>query len=678
MESAASAEEGRKEQFPVGMRVLAVDDNPTCLRKLEELLLSCKYHVTTTKEAKAALEMLREESNKFDLVISDVEMPDMDGFKLLELVALEMNLPVIMLSAHSDYDHVMKGITHGACDYLIKPVGLKELRNIWQHVVRNNIQPYARNNAVGPSRQLLPPPDAHQASKVNKKRKDTSQDNIDDGDDEDNDSDGENEGGEGSDHDMDESSSRKKPRVVWASELHQKFVAAVTQLGPDKAVPKKILDLMNVEGLTRENVASHLQKYRLYLKKMDEAHLHRHMSSTAYGTKDPSCLHMAQLDGFKDFHGLTATRQLPISTLLSRPHAPIVTRLNSPTRSLINLQGIASPSFVQPGHYQNSSNSTNMSGKYHSPLLSGVQNVNSFQRTTPQLEPNLFLGSKGPAYVGDSKIIGDRSICSGFLDSRASFGGSSSPSLANASTNSLMLQAKYQQPLHKILSGNESSLLGAPSDFSSLNFSMPGSSSFPNHSGCSTGWQGNDKTPKFPLNSLQINHSFSRDDKLADNNFSGIAGNGPADINSFIFAENHGGEMQCQSHLNTSGQQNWEEQRRDCIHVLNNSFGNMDGLVPANEMVMDMINAVGNKGLDGSSVMSEIDGGVILNREQANVGKPARLEPEMRKGYSLEQTKSENGFINDQPDTFDDMMNEMMKQDEPMAADFGIDSFHLP
>lgn len=39
-------EEGRTEQFPVGMRVLAVDDNPTCLRKLEELLLRCKYHGT--------------------------------------------------------------------------------------------------------------------------------------------------------------------------------------------------------------------------------------------------------------------------------------------------------------------------------------------------------------------------------------------------------------------------------------------------------------------------------------------------------------------------------------------------------------------------------------------------------------------------------------------------------
>ena len=60
----------------------------------------------------------------------------------------------------------------------------------------------------------------------------------------------------------------KRPRLVWTPELHMRFMNAVNHLGIKNAVPKTILQLMNVEGMTRENVASHLQKYRLYLKRL--------------------------------------------------------------------------------------------------------------------------------------------------------------------------------------------------------------------------------------------------------------------------------------------------------------------------------------------------------------------------------------------------------------------------
>ncbi|KAF0918654.1 hypothetical protein E2562_025588 [Oryza meyeriana var. granulata] len=59
----------------------------------------------------------------------------------------------------------------------------------------------------------------------------------------------------------------KKARMVWTPELHHRFVEAVAHLGEKGAVPKAIVRLMNVDGLTRENVASHLQKYRLYLRR---------------------------------------------------------------------------------------------------------------------------------------------------------------------------------------------------------------------------------------------------------------------------------------------------------------------------------------------------------------------------------------------------------------------------
>ncbi|KAJ3676681.1 hypothetical protein LUZ60_004093 [Juncus effusus] len=71
------------------------------------------------------------------------------------------------------------------------------------------------------------------------------------------------------DQDQDQSArALKRPRLVWTPQLHKRFVDVVSHLGLKNAVPKTIMQLMNVEGLTRENVASHLQKYRLYVKRM--------------------------------------------------------------------------------------------------------------------------------------------------------------------------------------------------------------------------------------------------------------------------------------------------------------------------------------------------------------------------------------------------------------------------
>ncbi|KAJ8443435.1 hypothetical protein Cgig2_026222 [Carnegiea gigantea] len=171
--------------------------------------------------------MLRENKDKFDLVISDANMPDIDGFKLLELGGLEMDLPVIMLSASGDTKLVMKGITHGACDYLVKPVRMEELKNIWQHVVRrkkfdsrdrNGFSTHDKNSS---ERNGMVNGSSDPESKLSKKRKDQNSDDDDEQD--------ENE------HENEDPASQKKPRVVWSVELHCKFVAAVNQWGLDIA-----------------------------------------------------------------------------------------------------------------------------------------------------------------------------------------------------------------------------------------------------------------------------------------------------------------------------------------------------------------------------------------------------------------------------------------------------------
>ncbi|KAF3515233.1 hypothetical protein F2Q69_00003614 [Brassica cretica] len=311
------------EMFPSGLRVLVVDDDPTCLMILERMLRTCLYEVTKCNRAEMALSLLRKNKHGFDIVISDVHMPDMDGFKLLEHVGLEMDLPVIMMSADDSKSVVLKGVTHGAVDYLIKPVRMEALKNIWQHVVRKR-----RTEWSG-----VPTHSGSVEETGERRQQQQQREAVSSGEDgaDDNNSSSVNEGNnnnwrnssssssrkrkeeEGGEEQGDEDASNlKKPRVVWSVELHQQFVAAVNQLGVEKAVPKKILELMNVPGLTRENVASHLQKYRIYLRRLGGVSQHQGSLNNSFMTsQDASFGSPPTLNGFD----LQALAQLPAQSL---------------------------------------------------------------------------------------------------------------------------------------------------------------------------------------------------------------------------------------------------------------------------------------------------------------------------------------------------------------------------
>ncbi|KAK9027945.1 hypothetical protein V6N11_067764 [Hibiscus sabdariffa] len=335
------------DQFPAGLRVLVVDDDITCLRILEQMLRRCLYIVTTCSQAKLALDLLRERKGCFDVILSDVYMPDMDGYKLLEHVGLEMDLPVIMMSADGRTSAVMKGIRHGACDYLIKPIREEELKNIWQHVVRkkwNENKDLEHSGSLDDAdRHKRGNDDAEYASSVNDAtdaslkalRKRSNAKEEDDGEIE-----------------NDDPSASKKPRVVWSVELHQQFVSAVNQLGIDKAVPKRILELMNVPGLTRENVASHLQKFRLYLKRISGVAQQGGISNPLCGPVEPN-VKIGSLGRF-NIQALAASGQIPPQTLaalhaelLGQPTSNLVTAMDHPALLQASLQG---PKCIQVDH----------------------------------------------------------------------------------------------------------------------------------------------------------------------------------------------------------------------------------------------------------------------------------------------------------------------------------------
>src|SRR4249920_175336 len=104
-------------------RVLIVDDN-----KVNRLLLSRNVQIQghgaeLAENGRAALEMLRREP--FDLLLLDIEMPEMDGFAVLEQLKADpqlRDLPVIVTSSVEGLDNIVRCIGLGAEDYLPKPV----------------------------------------------------------------------------------------------------------------------------------------------------------------------------------------------------------------------------------------------------------------------------------------------------------------------------------------------------------------------------------------------------------------------------------------------------------------------------------------------------------------------------------------------------------------------------
>ena len=108
-------------------RILLVDDN-TDMREYVKRLLAAKYDVEATGDGESALEATRRE--KFELVLSDVMMPKLDGFGLLKALRADertRTIPVILLSARAGEEARVEGMGAGADDYLIKPFSAREL-----------------------------------------------------------------------------------------------------------------------------------------------------------------------------------------------------------------------------------------------------------------------------------------------------------------------------------------------------------------------------------------------------------------------------------------------------------------------------------------------------------------------------------------------------------------------
>ncbi len=107
-------------------KILIVDDNPEVLKLIANILETNEYEVETVSRGESAIKKL--ESNDYDMVLTDLMMPDVDGMQVLEYVKTRASRTMcIILTGHGTIKSSVKAIKRGAFDYITKPVSPSEL-----------------------------------------------------------------------------------------------------------------------------------------------------------------------------------------------------------------------------------------------------------------------------------------------------------------------------------------------------------------------------------------------------------------------------------------------------------------------------------------------------------------------------------------------------------------------
>jgi DNA-binding NtrC family response regulator len=116
-------------------KILIVDDDPKICETLSDILEEAGYEVFTACNGQNALEKIRFDS--FNLVITDIKMPIMDGMALLkEIEKSHANIEVIVITSYGNQGQQVEATRLGAYEYLSKPLNLDQLKNIIARVLQ--------------------------------------------------------------------------------------------------------------------------------------------------------------------------------------------------------------------------------------------------------------------------------------------------------------------------------------------------------------------------------------------------------------------------------------------------------------------------------------------------------------------------------------------------------------
>ncbi len=137
---AINQDEKLQESLSTKQKLLVVDDDQSLREFLEIFLAKEGYKVDSSDSGEKALELVKQ--SRYDLVITDVKMPGMDGVELLKkLKIIDATLPVILITAFASLDTAVDAMKEGAWDYLTKPFKIEELREVIEKALSSKQDP---------------------------------------------------------------------------------------------------------------------------------------------------------------------------------------------------------------------------------------------------------------------------------------------------------------------------------------------------------------------------------------------------------------------------------------------------------------------------------------------------------------------------------------------------------
>ena len=110
------------------LHILYVEDDKDIQKLFGNVLHKLFSDVTIASDGQEGLDLFKQDINKFDFIVSDIQMPQMDGLDMIEEIKkIRADIPCILTTAHGEFDYFMKANELGIFRYIQKPLDIDEL-----------------------------------------------------------------------------------------------------------------------------------------------------------------------------------------------------------------------------------------------------------------------------------------------------------------------------------------------------------------------------------------------------------------------------------------------------------------------------------------------------------------------------------------------------------------------